>query len=174
MEKNTNQKAKPWLNKLTISKVNLAVFPHTWVSWAWLTCGSRRGVELVDSSADPATDGPDVVPIDGGASPVVDDAPGATLGATVPVVVVAASSSGRTVPSLSFASRSWMTGSPLRIWQRMASMDSAILPPYTFSGFRFHRLRMQLNAAWMKGKSMLQITTLRQKKTKKTPRMMIC
>lgn len=61
-------------------------------------------MELVDSSAEPATEVVDVVPTDAGASPLVDDAPGATLGATEPVVV--ASSSGRTVPSRSFASRS--------------------------------------------------------------------
>lgn len=133
---------------MTIRKVYRTAFLYTCVSWAWLTWGSRRGVELVESSADPPAGPPGVVPIGAGASPLVVDAPGATLGPKEPVEV--ASSSGRSVPSLSLARRSWITGSPLRMWHRMASMDSAILPPYTFSGFLFHRLRMQLNAAWMK------------------------
>lgn len=105
---------------------------------------------MVESSADPPAGTAGVVPVGAGVSPLVVDAPGATLGTKVPVE--AASSSGRTVPSLSLARRSWITGSPLRMWQRMASMDSAILPPYTLSGFLFHRLRIQLNAAWMKGR----------------------
>lgn len=129
-------------------------FSHTCVSWAWLTWGSRRGVELVESSADPAAGPAVVVPVAVGASPAVVDAPGAPVGAKGPVE--APSSSGRTVPSLSLAKRSWITGSPRRMWQRIASMDSAILPPYTFSGFLFHKLRMQLNAALMKKRQCLK------------------
>lgn len=120
----------------------------TWVSWAWLTWGSWRGVELVESSADPPG-GAAVVPLPAGASPLVEEPAGTTLGAKEPVDVP--SSSGRAVPSRSLARRSWITGSPLSMWQRMASMDSAILPPYTFSGLLFHRLRMQLNAALREG-----------------------
>lgn len=100
---------------------------------------------MVESSAVPTAGTPGVDPVAAGASPAVVDAPGATVGAKGPVE--GASSSGRTVPSLSLASRSCITGSPLKMWQRIASMDSAILPPYTFSGFLFHKLRMQLNAA---------------------------
>lgn len=98
----------------------------------------------MESSADPAGGAP-VVPLPAGASAVVEEPPGAAVGTKEPVEVP--SSSGRAVPSRSLARRSWITGSPLRMWQRMANMDSAILPPYTFSGFLFHRLRMQLNAA---------------------------
>lgn len=129
------------LYKIVKSKMSLITFPYTCVSWAWLTWGSRRGVELVASSVNP----PGVDPVCVGASPLVD-APGATVGPKVPEE--ATSSSVRTVPSLSLDKRSWITGSPRRMWQRMANMDSAILPPYTFSGFLFHKLLMQLNAAW--------------------------
>lgn len=50
-------------------------------------------------------------------------------------------------PSFSLLSLSRITGSPRRMWHRMASMDSAIRPPYTFRGFRFHRFLMQVKAA---------------------------
>lgn len=145
----TNKTRVDQQNRLSTFKIHRKAVRHTCVSWAWLTWGSRRGVAFVDSSTDPTAGTPEVVPgAAGGASTVVVDAPGAPVGTKAPVG--AASSSGRTVPSLSLDKRSWITGSPLRMWQRMASMDSAILPPYTFSGFLFHRLRMQLNAALMR------------------------
>lgn len=51
-------------------------------------------------------------------------------------------------PSFSLLSLSRITGSPRRMWHRMASMDSAIRPPYTFNGFRFQRFLMQVKAAY--------------------------
>lgn len=100
---------------------------------------------MVESSAEPTAGTPEGVPLVADVSALVDDPPVGPLGAKELLDVP--SSSGRVVPSLSLARRSWITGSPLSMWQRMASIDSAILPPYTFSGFLFHRLRMQLNAA---------------------------
>ena len=50
-------------------------------------------------------------------------------------------------PSRSRPRRSRMRGSPRRMWHRMASMDSAMRPPYTFSGRRFHSCLMQVKAA---------------------------
>ena len=54
------------------------------------------------------------------------------------------------ISSLSLASLSLTTFSPLMMLHRMANMDSDILPPYTLRGFLFHKLITALKAAWKK------------------------
>ena len=47
----------------------------------------------------------------------------------------------------------FMTTSPLMMWHKIASIDSDILPPYTFNGFLFHKCITAWKAAWNKTNS---------------------